>query len=78
MRKNRGYFAPLVTLVTVIDAPGLYVTRAGVTVSLSSVSSRHDFGNLGSYPNGTAEGWHRSGRLYAGTQCQNDIVRKAP
>ena len=77
MSKKSGYFAPLVTLAHVIDAPGRYLTRGGEVVTVTAVSSKHDFGNVGTYPNNIREGWHRSGRLYAGMKSQNDIVGKA-
>jgi len=75
---SSAYFAPLVTVSTVINAPGMYVTRCGEVVTIHAVSSRHDFGCHGAYPNGTAESWHRSGRLFASQETTNDIVAPAP
>jgi hypothetical protein len=60
-----SYFA----LPTIIDRPG-------ETVQIDKVSKKHDYGCLGTYENGPAEAWHKSGRLYAGTQSLNDIVQR--
>lgn len=68
--------APLVTLPLIVNEPGQYRTRCGETVTVLTVSKRHDFGCLGEYANGVAEGWHRSGRLYASRECSNDIVAR--
>lgn len=70
-----AYFAPLVLAPIVIVTPGEYVTRCGETVSVSTTSSRHDFGCVGHYQNGVRERWHRSGRIFAGMETANDIVR---
>ncbi len=72
--KGKSYFAPLVTLPTIITGPGCYLTRCGEVVEIETSSTGHDFACLGTYPDDTAEGWHRSGRLYAGFECRNDIV----
>lgn len=69
-----AYFAPFVTLPVIITGPGYYVTRSGERVHVSRVSHRHDFGCAGIYPSGQYENWHKSGRLYAGRECANDIV----
>jgi len=72
-----AYFAPLVTLPVLIDAPGDYLTRSGERVTIRRPSWRNEFGCIGQYANGTAESWHRSGRLFAGQQSDNDITAKA-
>ena len=77
MSKTAAYFASLVTLPTLIDAPGSYVTRDGKVVSVSAVSDRHDFGCVGTYRNGIRESWHRSGRILATSETANDIVGSA-
>ncbi len=77
MALKKGYFAPLVTLPSVITEAGTYVTRKGEYVTIERVSKRHDFKCQGYYPDGTIEDWHKSGRLYASTTCDNDIVAKA-
>ncbi|MBS0368975.1 MAG: hypothetical protein JSS57_07230 [Proteobacteria bacterium] len=69
-----AYFCSLVTKPDIIVAPGQYRTRSGETVSIDEVSTRHDFGCLGAYPDGTRERWHKSGRLYATMECANDII----
>jgi len=71
-----AYFAPLVLLPTVIDGPGVYETRAGETVVIHDSSPRHCFGCCGTYASGVAESWHRSGRVFASRETQNDIVKK--
>ncbi len=78
-KKKSSYFAPLVSLACVIDAPGNYLTRSGEVVSITQVSQKyaHDFGNVGTYSGGIVDQWHRSGRIFAGTETQNDIVGKA-
>lgn len=76
---NSAYFAPLVTLPTVIDGPGAYVTRCGETVLIDAASSKHCFGCRGVYENGgIADSWHRSGRILASRETANDIVRATP
>ena len=69
-----AYFTSLVTLPTIITSPGQYRTRGGAVVTVSHVSTRPDFRCHGSYANGVRDGWHKSGRLYAGALSQNDIV----
>ena len=71
-----AYFAPLVTLPVIIGEPGSYRTRGGEVVTIEFISLRHDFHCRGVYPNGRTEGWHKSGRLYAGAFSDNDIVEK--
>lgn len=71
-----SYFAPLVLLPTVITRTGKYLTRAGEVVTIDVISTRHDLGCVGYYADGTSEQWHRSGRLYASTECSNDILSK--
>lgn len=75
-------FAALVPLPVVIDAPGMYLSREGQRVRIETVSTKHDFGCIGHYPFrgvGTLkDAWHKSGRLYFGMECRNDIVAKVP
>lgn len=73
-----AYMAPLVTKPEIINGAGRYLTRCGEVVSVTELSSNHDFGNRGTYSNGVREGWHKSGRLYAGVECANDIMGRAP
>lgn len=76
-KHNRdAYFAPLVLLPQVIKGPGQYLTRGGEIVTLTKVSDKNVFGNFGTYPSGEVDAWHRSGRLFAGQESQNDIVSK--
>jgi hypothetical protein len=69
-----AYFAPLVILPDLITEPGDYLTRAGDIVTIAAVSRRHDYGCAGQYVTGVPDRWHKSGRLYAHTVSQNDIV----
>lgn len=73
---NPAYFAPLVQLNAIITAPGLYVTRSGEIVTVESTSQAHTFGCAGHYTDGKKEAWHRSGRLFATSESQNDILLK--
>lgn len=68
-------FASFVVLPIVVTQPGQYVTRCGEVVFIDTATLKHNFGCRGSYSTGQTEGWHRSGRLYFGQKCQNDIVR---
>jgi len=70
-----AYYAPLVTKPDVISAPGEYVARSGEVVTITVASSRHDHGCIGTYGNGIADRWHKSGRIFAGMESGNDIVR---
>ena len=73
------YFIPLFTLPDIIDAPGEYLTRGGDRVMIDRASTRHDYGCVGSYVAcGTADKWHKSGRILATSETRNDIVQKAP
>lgn len=72
-----AYFASLVTLPVVITDAGEYVTRSGETVTIHTVSSKHEFGCYGMYSDGVVEHWHRSGRISASYITNNDIVRAA-
>lgn len=72
-----AYFAPLVLKPVIVTEPGQYRTRCGEVVTVTQVSARHDFGCRGTYPHGTPEAWHRSGRLYATSECANDIMERA-
>jgi hypothetical protein len=74
---SSAYFAPLVTAPIVITDPGQYVTRGGEVVMVNKVSQKNDFGCRGQYQNGVRERWHRSGRIFAGQESMNDIVRRA-
>jgi hypothetical protein len=72
------YFIPLFTLPDIIDAPGEYLTRGGDRVMIDRASTRHDYGCVGSYVAcGTAEKWHKSGRILATSETRNDVVGKA-
>lgn len=72
------YFYPLITKPIIVDGPGDYLTRCGERVSISSVSTKHDFGCRGQYlACGTAERWHKSGRIMATSETANDIVSRA-
>jgi hypothetical protein len=70
-----AYFAPLVNLPVIINGPGRYITRGGELVKVEVASWRNDFGCTGSYLNMVPEKWHRSGRIFAGMESKNDIVR---
>lgn len=74
---TNAYFLPLATLPAVIAGPGNYITRSGEPVTIAKASGRHDFGCNGTYRNGVDERWHKSGRLLAGCETANDIVRAA-
>lgn len=72
------YFIPLFTLPDIIDAPGEYLTRGGDRVMIDRASTRHDYGCVGSYAAcGTADKWHKSGRILATSETRNDVVGKA-
>lgn len=71
-----SWFASLVPLPVVIDKPGPYLTRSGEAVEITAVGAANAFSCFGYYPNKVAsDKWHRSGRLYFGTESDNDIVR---
>lgn len=72
-----AHYAPLVTKPVIITAPGCYLTRAGELVTINVASWRNDHGCVGTYSNGVADRWHRSGRIYPGMESGNDIVRAA-
>lgn len=74
---NSAYFYPLIFLPNLIGTPGKYVTRCGETVTVDAASAKHDFGCRGHYADGIAESWHKSGRINASRECNNDIVRAA-
>ena len=80
MSGNAAYMAPLVILPNVITEPGYYLTRCGDTVHVYAVSARHNFDCFGSYRSGNASGlhdsWHKSGRVFASRETDNDIVAK--
>jgi hypothetical protein len=61
----------------VITAPGQYRTRGGEVVTITVACNNYWYNYCtGIYPNGVADSWHRSGRLYSGTLSDNDIVEK--
>lgn len=70
-------FCAFICLPVLIDAPGQYITRGGDVVTITHTSVRHDFRCCGTYSNGIAEGWNKTGRLYFGVESINDIVRRA-
>ena len=74
MAASSLYFIPLFSKQTIVSNPGEYLTRSGEVVTISNVSTKHDFGCVGFYPNGICERWHKSGRIHAGIECGNDIV----
>lgn len=76
-QKNRAYFAPLVTKPVIITGPGQYKTRNGDIVTIHKVSRAHDFGCGGHYSDDTYDSWHKSGRIFATSESQNDIVSRA-
>ena len=75
--RDTSYWAPFVTLPVIITKTGDYLTRKGERVTIVKVSTKHDFGCLGHYSTGQDEGWHKSGRLFAGRTSDNDIVSAA-
>jgi hypothetical protein len=80
-RRNQmssAHFYPLIFVPVVITAPGKYLTRCGETVTVEVVSTKHDFGCTGFYDKeGIKERWHKSGRIFAGQETQNDIISAA-
>lgn len=73
----KAWMASLVTLPTVITAPGRYVTRSGEVVTVEVAMERHLFGCAGTYSTGEREEWHKSGRLMFDRETPNDIVGAA-
>lgn len=71
-----SYFAPLVTLPTIIDEEGKYVTRLGDVVTIDMVSAAHEFGCFGEYDNGLRDRWHKSGRIFATRESDADIIKR--
>lgn len=69
-------FASLVTLPTVIDGPGEYLTRSGEVVTIHTATPNHTFGCVGTYSDGVIDGWHKSGRVFAMRETINDIISK--
>ena len=65
----------LIILPTVIDKPGLYVTRINEVVEIESVG-KNAYGARGRYSNGVYESWDISGRILPYSKTDNDIVRK--
>lgn len=59
-----------------IGEPGRYVTRKGEHVTIDLVDRRR--WAHGRYDNGIVEHWFDTGRVHAFTECENDIVAKAP
>lgn len=71
------YFIPLFSLPAIVVEPGHYLTRAGESVQVERISSRHDFNCIGRYSSsGTAERWHKTGRIMATSETVNDIVKR--
>ncbi len=78
--------AELVSLPTVITAPGRYRTRAGEIVTIDRVGRPEhlSFADVdpragladGHYPNGVTEVWDVSGRLLPFSQSDNDIIHR--
>ncbi|MFL1449187.1 hypothetical protein ACI77O_12400 [Pseudomonas tritici] len=69
---------PLIFLPVVITEPGEYLTRCGDTVTVATVSDRHDLNNKGSYNAcGTDDSWHKSGRILGSRETANDIICRA-
>ena len=73
---NVAYFTPLVSKPIIVTGPGQYKTRAGEIVTVNVASRKNDMGCRGLYPNGIADGWHRSGRIFANIETENDIVAR--
>lgn len=73
---DKRYFTSLFVLPAVIDGSGKYATRCGEGVEIAQSSSKHDFGCIGTYSNGTTEHWHKSGRLFSSRETANDVVAK--
>ena len=72
--KNRDviFFTPFPTIV---NKPGVYVTRCGETVLVTEVGRSIKCRDCeGVYNNGIKESWNSTGRLYTGLLSQNDIV----
>ena len=69
-------YSAFIGLDVVIDAPGKYLTRCGEVVEIAKASIRYEFGCFGVYSNKVKERWRKSGRLYFGSECPNDIVRR--
>lgn len=60
----------------IINEPGFYETRAGEKVEIFGILAT-TFGCVGTYLEADIkDSWHKSGRLYFGQECENDIVRK--
>lgn len=73
------YMIPLFSLPAVITEPGIYLTRGHELVDIKRVSSRHDFGCEGSYiEHNIVDTFHKSGRLYATVESNNDILMRVP
>lgn len=71
------YIYPLLFLPVVIDEAGLYLTRSGGRVKIDQVTTKHHFGCIGVYEGSEIQdGWHKSGRIFSGTETANDIVEK--
>ncbi|MFL1449248.1 hypothetical protein ACI77O_12705 [Pseudomonas tritici] len=73
-----AYYLPLMALPVVVLEPGQYMTRSGERVTVEKVSSKHDNECIGFYTDsGTAERWHKSGRILATTETGNDLISRA-
>lgn len=73
---SKSDFSSLVMLPIVIDVPGQYITRCNEIATIRAVSTWHDFGCVGRYASGTADAWHKSGRLHFWSLSDNDIMGK--
>lgn len=61
----------------IVTKLGQYKTRSGEVVKVERVSKRQNYMCTGTYSNGVAEGWHKSGRLLPFNETPNDIVEQA-
>lgn len=73
-----AYCYPFIFQEVIIDGPGEYLTRGGERVTIDQASSSLSFDCAGRYADcGTQDRWSKSGRLFAGTLSQNDIVARS-
>jgi hypothetical protein len=59
----------------IITEPGTYETRKGERVEIIALVGGI-FCCHGTYSNGVADKWSKSGHIYFVTECDNDIIRK--
>lgn len=69
------YWVSLCVLPVVVSQPGKYETRCGEVVEVYAIDSRYPHLVHGHYPSGIQESWHESGRIFAGRETDNDIIR---